>query len=42
MDVALPDLPSLRLLADVARLGSIGAAGREAGISQQSASERLR
>ncbi len=38
----LPDLPSLRLLADVARLGSIGAAGREAGISQQSASERLR
>ena len=38
----LPDLPSLRLLADVARLGSIGAAGRTAGISQQSASERLR
>jgi molybdate transport repressor ModE-like protein len=38
----LPDLPSLRLLADVARLGSIGAAGRVAGISQQSASERLR
>ncbi|MFE3998294.1 LysR family transcriptional regulator [Nocardioides sp. YIM B13467] len=38
----LPDIPSLRLLADVARLGSIGAAGRAAGISQQSASERLR
>lgn len=38
----LPDLPSLRLLADVSRLGSIGAAGREAAISQQSASERLR
>lgn len=38
----LPDLPSLRLLADVARLGSIGAAGRSAGMSQQSASERLR
>lgn len=38
----LPDLPSLRLLTDVARLGSIGAAGRAAGISQQSASERLR
>ncbi|TQL66406.1 molybdate transport repressor ModE-like protein [Nocardioides albertanoniae] len=38
----LPDLPSLRLLADLARLGSIGAAGRAAGISQQSASERLR
>ncbi|CAN5369505.1 LysR family transcriptional regulator [soil metagenome] len=38
----LPDLPSLRLLADVARLGSIGAAGREIGISQQSASERLK
>ncbi len=40
--MALPDLPSLRLLADVDRLGSIGAAGRRAGISQQSASERLR
>lgn len=38
----LPDLPALRLLADVARHGSIGAAGRIAGISQQSASERLR
>lgn len=38
----LPDLPSLRLLSDVARLGSIGAAGRAYGISQQSASERLR
>ena len=38
----LPDLPSLRLLADLARLGSIGAAGRAAGISQQSASQRLR
>ncbi|MCW2806388.1 MAG: ModE molybdate transport repressor protein [Marmoricola sp.] len=38
----LPELSSLRLLADVARLGSIGAAGRTAGISQQSASERLR
>lgn len=43
MSVAsLPELSSLRLLADVARLGSIGAAGRAAGISQQSASERLR
>lgn len=40
--MTLPDLASLRLLADVARLGSIGAAGRTAGISQQSASERLR
>lgn len=38
----LPDLPSLRLLADVARHSSIGAAGRGAGMSQQSASERLR
>jgi molybdate transport repressor ModE-like protein len=38
----LPDLSSLRLLVDVARLGSIGAAGRAAGISQQSASARLR
>lgn len=40
--VTLPDLPSLRLLVDVARLGSIGAAGRAAGMSQQAASERLR
>lgn len=38
----LPDLAALRLLADIGRLGSIGAAGRTAGISQQSASERLR
>ena len=38
----LPDLASLRLLTDIARLGSIGGAGRAAGISQQSASERLR
>ncbi|WGL50563.1 LysR family transcriptional regulator [Nocardioides sp. BP30] len=38
----LPDLAALRLLADIARLGSIGAAGRASGISQQSASERLR
>ncbi|WP_300677105.1 LysR family transcriptional regulator [Nocardioides sp.] len=38
----LPDLESLRLLADLSRLGSIGAAGRAAGISQQSASERIR
>ena len=40
--MTLPDLAALRLLADVGRLGSIGAAGRAAGISQQSASERLR
>lgn len=40
--MTLPDLASLRLLAEVDRLGSIGAAGRAAGISQQSASERLR
>ncbi len=38
----LPDLESLRLLTDIARLGSIGAAGRAAGMTQQSASERLR
>ena len=40
--MSLPDLSSLRLLVDVARLGSIGAAGRAAGMSQQAASERLR
>lgn len=38
----LPDLAALRLLASVAQLGSIGAAARVSGISQQSASERLR
>ena len=39
---SLPDLAALRLLTDVDRLGSIGAAGRASSISQQSASERLR
>lgn len=38
----VPDLPGLRLLVDAARLGSIGAAARASGVSQQSASERLR
>jgi molybdate transport repressor ModE-like protein len=38
----LPDLADLRLLTDIARLGSITAAGRLAGVSQQSASARLR
>jgi DNA-binding transcriptional LysR family regulator len=38
----LPDLAGLRLLIDVAAHGSIGAAGRSNGITQQSASERLR
>lgn len=38
----LPDLAALQLLVDVAHHGSIGAAGRANGITQQSASERLR
>lgn len=38
----VPDLDALRLLVAVARLGSIGAAARAHGITQQSASERLR
>jgi DNA-binding transcriptional LysR family regulator len=38
----LPDLAALQLLVDVAQHGSIGAAGRASGITQQSASERLR
>ena len=37
----LPDLDSLALLLALARGGSIGAAAREVGVSQQSASERL-
>ncbi len=38
----LPDLDALQLLVDVAHHGSIGAAGRANGMTQQSASERLR
>ncbi len=38
----VPDLPGLRLLLTIGRTGSIGAAAREAGVSQQAASERLR
>lgn len=38
----LPDLESLSLLVDVAELGSIGAAAASAGISQPSASKRIR
>lgn len=38
----LPDLPALSLLVEVARGGSIGAAGRRHGITQQAASARLR
>ncbi|ADD44789.1 LysR family transcriptional regulator [Stackebrandtia nassauensis] len=38
----VPDLPSLELLVSVARLGSIGAAAAEHGISQPSASNRIR
>ncbi len=37
----VPDLTALDLFVAVARLGSIGAAAREAGISQQAASARL-
>lgn len=39
--VSLPDLDDLRLVAAVARTGSIGAAARELRISQPSASQRL-
>ncbi|GAA3640663.1 LysR family transcriptional regulator [Microlunatus ginsengisoli] len=39
---ALPDLPALALLVEVDRAGSIGAAGRRFGITQQAASARLR
>ena len=38
----VPDLAALELFAAVARHGSIGAAARQAGISQQAASSRLR
>lgn len=38
----LPDLTALQLLVDVANHGSIGGAGRANGVTQQSASERLR
>ncbi|TPW77919.1 LysR family transcriptional regulator [Schumannella soli] len=36
------DLPALRLFADVLRLGSLGAAARESGVTQQAASARIR
>lgn len=39
---ALPDVESLRLLVDIADGGSIGAAAREAGITQPAASKRVR
>ena len=42
MTSRVPDLDALRLLVHVARLGSIGAAARAAGTTQQAASERLR
>lgn len=43
MDPAhVPDLAGLRLLVAVSRTGSIGGAAREAGVSQQAASARLR
>ena len=38
----VPDLAALELFVAVARYGSIGAAARHAGISQQAASARLR
>ena len=38
----VPDLDGLRLLVAIARGGSIGAAARTLGVTQQSASERLR
>lgn len=40
--VHVPDLAGLRLLVEIRRQGSIGGAARALGISQQSASERLR
>lgn len=38
----MPDLPALELLLAVARLGSLGRAAKEAGISQPAASARMR
>ncbi|MBS2936760.1 LysR family transcriptional regulator [Nocardioides sp. J2M5] len=38
----VPDLAGLRLLVAIGRTGSIGAAARASGVSQQAASERLR
>ncbi|WP_460005858.1 LysR family transcriptional regulator [Microbacterium xylanilyticum] len=42
MDGSMPDLGSLELLVAVVRTGSISAAARETGVTQQSASARLR
>ena len=42
LSVHLPDLRSLELLLAVARTGSLGAAGRELGLTQQAVSARVR
>lgn len=42
LSVHLPDLRSLELLLAVARTGSLGAAGRELGLTQQAVSARIR
>lgn len=42
LSARMPDLPALELLLAVARLGSLGRAAREAGISQPAASARMR
>ena len=42
MSQPLPEIPALRLLVAVEAFGSIGAAARDQGISQQAASERIR
>lgn len=42
MTSRVPDLDALRILVGIAQHGSIGGAARTAGITQQSASERLR
>ena len=38
----MPELGALQVLAEIARSGSLGAAGRELGLSQQAVSARLR
>ncbi|HRD13620.1 MAG TPA: LysR family transcriptional regulator, partial [Mycobacterium sp.] len=42
LSARMPELGALQVLAEIARSGSLGAAGRELGLSQQAVSARLR
>nr|MCH9729660.1 LysR family transcriptional regulator [Actinomycetes bacterium] len=41
LSARMPDLASIEVLLSIARTGSLGAAGRECGLSQQAVSARV-